>query len=600
GTNGSGEGTITDACEVGYSYFRVIVLPDTMVWTPTVSNEWGDDRNWRGVSNGKTLSYGYAPLKGQTSVVIPTMEDPADYPYISLHNRYPMDANYVPNGCKDIQFHKKAILINQHLLNYDYAFVDMVINSAKWYSVAAPLQNMYSGDFFIPHSGKYTDEGSRSLESERDFYVAPFQGTRLSDAAFAFAAAYYNKEVKLWHTASGYTDQLSANTAAFARSNAMNEPITPGTGVQVRGFGLGDDGEELTVRLPKTDTEYYYFDKITGEQSSKKDVIGDRSAVHRFAFSPVMEVGSDTTMTITLTNQETSTYFLFGNPTMAYIDMAFFCDDNSHIARSFQYMNGTAWVTVSPNTTTSFDERLVAPMQSVLLKANEASTSLTLRLKPSHLTGLVQTDYSSDLYVPSAKPARAAAPAKTNGWGETTPAVMDLAIYTPLADYENEAYASAFAAVATNSGASDDYVQGEDVLFLSSGIETADNAVVSPLNLYTLAGEQTLMADIRREVSIIPIGMVVSEEIREDYDSLYLAFRLSTTWSDECYLCDNLTHTRVPIWNDTRVKVPVPAANHELRYYIEGPAYVPAGPDTPTDNDNGNNENYVTNAKVQV
>ena len=181
---------------------------------------------------------------------------------------------------------------------------------------------------------------------------------------------------------------------------------------------------------------------------------------------------------------------------------------------------------------------------------------------------------------------------------------MDIVLYTPLAEEDDQAYATAFAAVATNAAASDDYLPSEDVLFISSGIETADNVVVSPLNLYTLSGEQTLMADIRREISIIPIGMVVSKEIREDFDSLYLSFRLSSAWSDECYLCDNLTHTRVPIWNDTRVKVPVPAANHELRYYIEGPAYVPAGPDTPTDiENNGNNENngiYATNAKVQV
>ena len=603
GNNGSG-GTIVDPCSVGYSYFKVIVLPDTMLWAPTVSNEWGDDRNWRGIVNADTLSYGYAPLEGLTNVIIPTMADPDDYPYISLNNLYPMDARYTPNGCKDIQFRKNAILINQHLLHYQRAFVDMVMASAKWYSMAAPLQNMYSGDFFIPHSGKYNVGTWKNLESSRDFEVAPFQGTRLSDAAYAFAAAYYNHSVQLWHTETSASTEFASTGAVFARSNAMNEPITPGTGVQVRGYGPGDDGEELIVRLPKQDAEYYYYDKTTGAVSSKKDVIGDRSKGYMLAFTPDKDA-ADSTMTITLSNEQKSTLFLFGNPTMAYIDMERFCNDNPGIEKMFQYMDGTAWKTVTPHTGTgAFDERLIAPMQSALLTATTPGKSLTLKLKPSHLTGLSQTVNAVLTPASAEKPARAAAPTKTNGWGETTPAVMDLALYTPLADYENQAYATAFAALATNSGASDDYVQGEDVPFLSSGIETADNVVVSPLNLYTLSGEQTLMADIRREISIIPIGMVVSDEIREDYDSLYLSFRLSTTWSDECYLCDNLTHTRVPIWNDTRVKVPVPAANHELRYYIEGPAYVPAGPDTPTDiENNGNNENnanYATNAKVQV
>ncbi len=595
-----GAGDVADGCEVGYSYFKVMVLPDTMIWSPTVSTEWGDDRNWRGIANGDTIA-GYAPLAEKTNVVIPTMEDPSRYPYISNHNRYPIDANYTSHGCKDIQFCKNAILINQHLLDYKRAFVDMVINSARWYSVAAPLKSMYSGDFFIPHSGKYYTGTWKNLESSRPFEVEPFRGMRTSDAAYAFAVAYYNKSVNVYHAVDNASTLFSAKTAAFARSNAMNEELKAGTGLQVRGYGPGDDGEELVVRLPKKDEKYYYY-YTDGSQSTKCDAIANRNSGYSFAFTPSAK---DTTMTITLTNEQPSEYFLFGNPTMAYIDMERFCNDNAEaIEKMFQYMDGTTWITVSPNTTHTFDDRLVLPMQAVLLHARSSATTLTLRLKPSHLTGLVQTEYTDDNYMPSYKPARAAAPARENGWGETTPAVMDIALYTPLADYENQAYATAFAALATNSSASDDYVQDEDVPFLSSGIETADDVVVSPLNIYTLSGEQTLMADIRREVSIIPIGMVVSDEIREDYDSLYLSFRLSTAWSDECYLCDNLTHTRVPIWNDTRVKVPVPAANHEMRYYIEGPAYLPAGPDTPTDNENygnngnnGNNENY---AKVQV
>ncbi|MGN0235680.1 MAG: hypothetical protein ACI4BD_05140 [Paludibacteraceae bacterium] len=576
----------TDGCEVGYSYFKVMVLPDTVVWSPTVSTEWGDDRNWRGIVHGDTLDFGFVPLAEKTNAVIPTIDEPGRYPYLSHNNRYPMDANYSPYGCKDIQFHKNSILLNQHLLDYKRVFIDLVINSAKWYSVAAPLQNMYSGDFYIPHSGKYTGEWE-NLESTRDFEVGTFQGTRLSDAAYAFAAAYYNKEVKVYHFVDKYSTVVSAKTAAFARSNAMNEALLPGTGLQLRGYGPGEDGEELVVRLPKSDTRYYYYERSTGEASTLYDEIPNRNLGYTFAFAPDK---SDSTMTITIDNKEASQYFLFGNPTMAYIDMERFCTDNADkIEKMFQYMDGTTWKTMSPNTGTgAYDDRLVLPMQAVLLTAKEASTSLTLKLKSSHLSGLLQTDLSGDIYERAEKPARAAgraaAAASDASWDGTVPAVMDLALYTPLADYERQAYATAFAAVATNSGASDDYIQGEDVAFISSGIETADNAVVSPLNLYTLSGEQTMMADIRREVSIIPIGMVVSNEIREDYDSLYLAFRLSPTWSDECYLCDNLTHTRVPIWNDTRVKVPVPAANHELRYYIEGPAYVPAGPDTPTGN----------------
>lgn len=554
---------VTDisGCDVGYAYFVVKVIHDTMVWTPTVSNEWGDDRNWRAIVDGKTLDYGYTPLEGGTDVIIPALDDPAAYPCITTTNRYPLDARYTPAGCRNIRFCKGAVLLNQHLLQYDSAFVDMPLQSARWYSMSSPLKDVYSGDLFIPHSGEVGGAWTNG-ETADDFRVAPFAGARTTTAAYAFWTAYYNKAVKLHHTPD-YATTVSSATTEFAFSNGMDEPFATGQGLQILGYGPGADGEELLVRLPKPDTRYDYFDLTTGKPNGKVVTL-DRTNSHRLAYEPA----ADGVMSVTMTNLEPSEYFLFGNPAMAYIDMAQFLSDNSDVLTpGFLYMDGSSWTAVTPGTTPA-SGALLAPMCAVLLMANAAGTSLTVRLREGHLVNPVAP-------TAMAKPRRLAA---GGGWSGSTPAVMTIAVHTPTDDGGGQPYASARAMLAADASAADAFVAGEDVPFVSSGVES-DGAVVSPLNIYTVAGEDALMADVRRSIGRIPLGFVIGEDVRNAFDSLVLSFALSLPWTEECWFCDRLTGARTPVYNDTRVRIPVPA-DHEARYYIEGPSA--AAPDTPT------------------
>ncbi len=551
----------SSGCDVGYAYLVVKVVPETMVWTPTVSNEWGDDRNWRAIVDGKTLDYGYTPLEGGTDVIIPALDDPAAYPCITTTNRYPLDARYTPAGCRNIRFCKGTVLLNQHLLQYDSAFVDMALQSARWYSMSSPLKDVYSGDLFIPHSGEVGGAWTNE-ETADDFRVAPFAGARTTTAAYAFWTAYYNKAVKLHHTPD-YATTVSSATTDFAFSNGMDEPFAPGQGLQILGYGPGADGEELLVRLPKPDTRYDYFDLTTGKPNGKVVTL-DRTNSHRLAYEPA----ADGVMSVTMTNLEPSEYFLFGNPAMAYIDMAQFLSDNSDVLTpGFLYMDGSSWTAVTPGTTPA-SEALLAPMRAVLLMANAAGTSLTVRLREGLLVNPVAQ-------TAMAKPRRLAA---GGGWSGSAPAVMTIAVHTPTDDGDEQPYASARAMLAADASAADAFVAGEDVPFVSSGVES-EGAVVSPLNIYTVAGEDALMADVRRSIGRIPLGFVIGEDVRNAFDSLVLSFALSLPWTEECWFCDHLTGARTPVYNDTRVRIPVPA-DHEARYYIEGSSA--AAPDTPT------------------
>ena len=454
----------------------------------------------------------------------------------------------------------------------------MAIQSAAWYLLTAPLQGMYSGDLFIPHSGTYTGTW-QNLESKDDFQVSGFKGTRYDNSAYIFSAAYYNREIPVIRENThdkGYT----TNTTDFRASNALDEEIIPGSGIQVLGYGPGNDGEKLVVRLPKQDKTYFYFTPEGGQDT--ESVTLKRATGHRLAYGKT-DGGTDAEMTFTLTNEEASTSFLFGNPTMAYIDMDKFLTDNQGVSKAFRTMEASTWYGLAPYTSDASD-LLLPPMTAAMLSVQDKATEFKVTLKPEHLLipGTAQT-----ASVQGAPRRRITATA-----GDAKPAVMTVWLLTPTATYTEQPYACAQAVIGPNAAAGNSYVFGEDALFASSGIETAnghnaaagqnaDNVVVSPLNIYTVAGENTLMADVRNEIGIIPIGVVASPDVHAAFDSLEFCFSLSLPWSEDCWLCDNLTGTRTPIYNDTRIRIPLPA-DHEARYYIEGQGTDPAEPDTPT------------------
>ena len=656
---------IETGCPIGDVYFTVIVVPDTMIWTPTVDNNWGDDRNWRAVIDGVTQSYGYAPLP-ETMVIIPELTNKELNPYLIEENLYPMDAHYTSVSCRKVQFRKHTALLNQYLLSYDEAYIDMSIPRGGWYTMSAPLQGVYSGDFFIPHTGDYRT--GTSTETDLPFVVSPFSGTRYQTAAYACYSTFYNESVPTVHEGgSTSTSSYTTNSLSFVQSNALDNSIAAGSGLELKVLGPNTDSNaEATIRLPKSDTRYYYWNS-DGTQSSQSVSLA-RTNSHRFAFSP--DANGD--MTLTLTNATSSAYFLFGNPTMAYIDMVQFCADNAAVIEpSFQYMEGGTWITRTTATLTEYADRFIAPMQSVLLRSRTEATSLQVVVKSTQLSVYTNNSTTNSAGNSPKFPNHSRTNSENGHYLRNE--VMHITAYTPRESGSPTPYAWACADVALVEFANNRYEAGEDVPFISSGIEAGNTnsySAPSPLNLYTLADDAALMADIRQDLGIIPLGLLASDKLRYKsysassslsspsspsslsftsslsspnrsssqsahliaepapnqaagnavktneqasskasggtsnesskasggtsnesskasggtvvrYDSICLAFELSDSWSEECYLYDAVSGSRQRIMNGTCVQVALPA-NHELRYYIQKDTT--GNEDTPTDN----------------
>lgn len=277
-------------------------------------------------------------------------------------------------------------------------------------------------------------------------------------------------------------------------------------------------------------------------------------------------------MTITLQNDLAGRQFMFGNPTMAYIDMAAFLTDNADkLAPKYYTIDNSTWSAQNLYSIEANGTGLLAPMRSVMLelKAESSDTrSIQLSLSHEHLKLNNPAPAADDQ--PANIPARSMAASSDNPQGMT--------IYATTANGQTQCML--FAA----PEATDTYLSHEDVLFVSTGVETA-NILTTPINMYTVSNQVPMMIDVRQNIDTVPVSMLVHPDYRTE--KVEFAFYLTMNWDKECYFYDAVTGERVRIMDGTIIERPAPQ-NHENRYYIVGPDRTSNGEDIVTDLPNVN------------
>lgn len=537
-------------CRVGFVYFYLSIVPNVVQWTGEASAIWGDDANWKArKADGTLMDVGFAPLP-ETNVIIPTLPADKPYPIVTTDDYYPMDVNHLPNACNDIYFAPGAMIHNQHLLQYNRAFVDMTITPATWNSMAPPLKGMYTGDMYVPHSGDWSSGTNLEYTQIRDnsqypFVVNSFQGARTSSAAYAFWQSIYNKRVPTYHENGNQSYPAITESVKFVETNSLGYPLPPGTGYQVLGYGpdnISDDS--IIVRLPKPDTYYSYY--YSNGTPSDQGVSVTHSS--KLAFEP--DANGD--MYITLTNALASNQFMFGNPAMANIDIAKFLEANPQLAKKYYTMSNSSWTANTWVTIEQSGTGNLAPMRSVLLElASGTATSVKVKLSKSHFVGYTE-------------PAPASLPARRNSATEESDESMLMTIYA------TNTGGQARCMVAAKSSASDIYESQEDALFISSGVETSGDGVTatSPINMYTVSKQVPMMVDVRANIDTVPLSMLVLNSYRTK--KVKFAFYLSLNWNKECYLWDSKTDEKFRILDGLWLELDMPE-NYEIRYFILGP-----------------------------
>lgn len=573
----------------GHTQFILAIAPDTVRWTPEhagKANYWNDDHNWTPVMYNAPAEFIATVPMGDTKVIIPgvaegllpiaseVVEDQKD----TLHY------GYAKNTCKEILFKQNAQILGQEKLDYKKAFVDVQFTTGSWQTFSPALEHIYSGDLYIP-SDPSTD---------KDFLPGTFPaGSGFSGSKnprvwpYAFYQGFYNSAVRVAFQNTdeegnpvAYTTQRSKNTVDWVRSNALDVPYVPGAACVINSYDESDkDGNNIVVRLPKQESEYYGFGKkgstyvATNAAIPMQDGGKPRPAfntlVHNLAYdsTALLKDGGEG-ITYTLKNEIASEIFFFGNPTMSLIDVYTLCKDNAavlqhedgtHHFTAYQLINGSSYTVKD---ITGPGQFFVSPQRAVGLIASSARNELNIVLKPGALVAI--TGEGIIVSSPSIKPG---APKRYARQEETENEDLRQ-LFITASNETDDGVKKAYLVLGEKENAQRGFLKGEDALCLASGLNYFNyGAFSTPLSMYTIADNQALMMDIRDTLSNVPL---VFSTLNEKYDfSEYtiLSFSFNGEWTEPLYLHDALYGDSIMISDGLRIAVRTPQ-NDQIRYYI--------------------------------
>ena len=554
---------IAAGCPIGNTLFTLSIVPSHLRWAPQSedSNDWNAAYNWLAIDNyGNPIPNSHYVPKEHTDVIIPTLGEGTPYP--TLPNAIATtdsvrQLGFVYNQCNNIRFMKDAVIGGPKNLTYDNAIVDFTLPTDKWTLASSPVENMYSGDLFVALADQ---SGSSS-----DWEVAEFDGNGRNGNA-SFWLSLYSTSVLRKGNVGGTSDTLVDASANWSRiTNALSQPLPTATGWAV--YSRTKDAQQPIVRLPKEDTRYFYYDVYGNKMENLYEDVSRASRQGKLAYDKDKNTG------YTITNGVTGTTFVFGNPTMAYIDIWGFIADNAGVAEEFKYFNdeGNDLISVTKATalatanTISQSQRYLAPMRAIVLTAS-SGLSFSPVLNTNRVV-IAPVDQSSPA------PARSQA----TSWEEDTPAgLMTITAINPVST-------RCVSRLILGQGYHNDIRNGEDAVLMTMNIDnfSLTGAPTTPFNIYSVCNHFGMSIDLRHHLTNVPVSFVMSDLPYAPNTTLW--FTGVNAISDTIYWYDDLEKTYTRIIDGMSITIPTPAANDERRYYIRNSMSAPSAyDDTPT------------------
>ena len=566
-----GKDTLDGGCKVGTVPFTIAIVPDYLRWDPqdSISTQWNRHGNWMGIDQNNEPIHAtarFAPLSS-TSIIIPAMTDGRPYPNLpNLTEPATYDSvkqvGFQYNQCNIIRFMPDAAIGNQQYMNYADVVVDMKLPNQKWAFRSAPVEGMISGDLYMANA---------DLNNETPLWeVSEFDadGRTYKTGNGSFWLSVYNTETKKINY-TGADSTRSASAAWSKVTNAIDLPLKAGQGLAI--YARTKEGIETPiVRLPKDDDTYYFYgtygeridDKYVGRLRDKRIELASPNEVGDLTFHPTAGA-----QTFRLTNGVASSSFVFGNPTMGFIDIwGFIADNASKLNLEFDYMDETKKgasaytpmtnvVALATENKLSKRERYLPPMYAIVLKAKEEATSIDLTLNTSRIvTDTVHHD----------RPA--AAPRHRDGTPVRHKGIMTVTAKNPVSP-------RCYSRLLLGQGYHNSIREGEDAVLTTINIDNYSNtnAPATPFNLYAAEGSYGLSIDLRDSIVNIPVSFLISDL---PYDPVtYLWFTGVNNIDGELVLYDVQTDTERAIIDGIYLTIETPTQSHERRYYIRRRGY---------------------------
>ena len=582
-----GKDTLDGGCKVGTVPFTISIVPSYLRWDPqdSISAQWNKHDNWMGIDEHNQPIHAtarFVPL-ATTAVIIPAMTDGRPYPELpdlTATSSYDSvkQVGFEYNICDRIRFLPNAAIGQQQRLEYGNAVVDMKLPQNKWAFRAAPVKGMISGDLYMANA---------DLNNETPLWeVGEFDaaGRSHSTGNASFWLSVYNTETKKINNVGD--DSTRTASADWSRvTNAMNLPLSEAKGLAI--YSRTASGSDAVIRLPKDDDIYYYYgtygeridDKYVGNLRSKREELAGAGLAGKLAFNPAGDY-----QTITLQNTVESPSFVFGNPTMGYIDIWGFIDDNC-LRAEFDYLDESparaslyrtisrAAANVTENKITT-KERYLPPMHAIVLKTNAAATSLPVTLYTNRVvTNTNQVVPSFPCGGGGGSQEEALAPQRRS-INPTSKGIMTVTAKNPCSP-------RCTSRLLIGQGYHDGIREGEDAVLTTINIDnySGTNAPATPFNIYAAEGSYGLSIDLRNEVVNIPISFYMSSLPYAATTQLW--FTGVNNIDGELVLYDEQTDTERRIIDGVCLSIETPSQSHLKRYYIRRMGYTPDEPEAP-------------------
>ena len=581
-----GKDTVDGGCQVGTVPFTLSVVPDYLRWDPQEGNmAWNSPGNWIGITQSNEPIHEnarFAPLS-TTEVIIPPISVGKPYPVLpDLGATSTYDSvkqvGFAYNTCDAIRFLPGAAMGQQQRMEYSQAVVDMSMPHDKWALRAAPVNGMLSGDIFM------ADADLNMQTSPWEVGTFDAAGRNYSTGNGSYWLSVYSRTTVDKGNGENVKDTTRTAAADWSKvTNGMDLSLPPASGFAI--YAYTKSNNNAAVRLPKSDDIYYYYypdgekalDYYVSDVQAKRTAAagGDASKVGKLAFAPGI-AGTSQSYTITNDNSVATTSFVFGNPTMGYIDIWGLIADNTDkgLTPEFDYVDaGGVYRTVNQAAASAMSnlitapERYLPPMHAIVLKkSGEAANSLTLVLN----TNRIVTDTSQ--IVRPLPGGIVPAPRKSQTANDQLPVNKGIMTITAV----NPASPRCTSRLLLGQGYHDDILAGEDATLTTVNINnyTNNSMPATPFNIYALEGSDGLSIDLRHEVLNVPVSFYMTPLPYEPVT--YLWFTGVNNIDGELVLYDAWTDTERPIMDGIRIDIETPEVSHLDRYYIRRPGYKPS------------------------
>lgn len=441
------------------------------------------------------------------------------------------------NTCHQIYFKPQGELRDQCYLIYDKAWVEKELEPNKWYTMASPLQYIYAGDMYVPakdgrqETKAFTDITFDTNVYSRSKYPVYQRAWMKSDVKEItpksdYPASHYpggaapedvDMNLGYWSHVYNKVDESYAADGTFGGFS-----IKAGNALLPK-----DQTKKALLRLPKSDTEYQYFDyNGTGNSSSKTSVTKDPKGRGRLlvAFNNDEKHLAEKTQSLGADNN--SGFYLVANPYTCSISMAKFFEANTGLQKAIWIVeNGEAKAISS----TELDKQnyAIQPTQSFFVKKKVGETVENVR-------------FTSTMCIDRT----------------ITPGLLMASDYVKSieATTENSSGQTSRARIALRQEASADYDDQEDVNLLY------DQNLKDIPQVYTVAGNEAVAVNAVPELSWIPLG-IVSQQAEEVSLTLKGVIKLDTP----VYLYDAASASFTELHEGEAVKV---KAGDHGRYFL--------------------------------